>query len=281
VTGMAISGRTQVVAVIGDPVEHSRSPVIHNGWITDARLDAVYVALRLTGPDPVGRLAALPDLGIKGANVTLPHKDAALACATAATDAARAIGAANTLFLRDGAWTADNNDAAGLVSGLESRAPDWRAAGSSVVVLGAGGAARAAVHGLAVAGAPLIRVVNRTLARAQAVAGLAPGALALGWDGLADALDGAGLVVNCTSRGLSGRDPLTLDLTPTAPNAIVLDTVYTPLDTALLASARAQGRRALDGLDMLVGQAALSFERWFGVAPDRERGRARALETLS
>lgn len=278
---MAISGRTQVVAVIGDPVEHSRSPVIHNGWITDARLDAVYVALRLTGPDPVGRLAALPDLGIKGANVTLPHKDAALACATAATDAARAIGAANTLFLRDGAWTADNTDAAGLVSGLESRAPDWRAAGSSVVVLGAGGAARAAVHGLAVAGAPLIRVVNRTLARAQAVAGLAPGALALGWDGLADALDGAGLVVNCTSRGLSGRDPLTLDLTPTAPNAIVLDTVYTPLDTALLASARAQGRRALDGLDMLVGQAALSFERWFGVAPDRERGRARALETLS
>lgn len=278
---MAISGRTQVVAVIGDPVEHSRSPVIHNGWITDARLDAVYVALRLTGPDPAARLAALPDLGIKGANVTLPHKDAALACATAATDAARAIGAANTLFLQNGAWTADNTDAAGLVSGLESRAPDWRAAGSSVVVLGAGGAARAAVHGLAVAGAPPIRVVNRTLARAQAVAGLAPGALALGRDELADALDGAGLVVNCTSRGLSGRDPLTLDLTPTAPNAIVLDTVYTPLDTALLASARAQGRRALDGLDMLVGQAALSFERWFGVAPDRERGRARALETLS
>jgi shikimate dehydrogenase len=278
---MAISGRTQVVAVIGDPVEHSRSPVIHNGWITDARLDAVYVALRLTGADPAARLAALPDLGIKGANVTLPHKDAALACATAATDAARAIGAANTLFLQDGAWTADNTDAAGLVSGLESRAPDWREAGSSVVVLGAGGAARAAVHGLAVAGAPPIRVVNRTLARAQAVAGLASGALALGWDGLADALDGAGLVVNCTSRGLSGRDPLTLDLTPTASNAIVLDTVYTPLDTALLASARAQGRRALDGLDMLVGQAALSFERWFGIAPDRERGRARALETLS
>lgn len=280
-TGMSISGRTRVAAVIGDPVAHSRSPVIHNGWIADADLDAVYVALRLTGPDPVARLAALPDLGLIGANVTLPHKEAALACASAATYAARAIGAANTLFLNERVWTADNTDAAGLVTGLELRAPDWREAGRAIVVVGAGGAARAAVHGLAAAGAPPIRVVNRTLDRAREVAALAPGAAALPWDQLVDALDGAGLVVHCTSRGLAGRDPLTLDLSPTAPNAIVLDTVYSPLETALLGSALAQGRRALDGLDMLVGQAALSFERWFGVKPDRERGRARALETLA
>jgi shikimate dehydrogenase len=278
---MGISGRTQVVAVIGDPVAHSRSPVIHNSWIADAGLDAVYVALRLSGSDPAGRLAALPDLGFTGANITLPHKDAALDAASEATAAARAIGAANTLFLRDRVWTADNTDAAGLVTGLELRAPDWREAGAAVMVLGAGGAARAAVHGLAAAGAPPIRIVNRTLGRAQELTALAPGAVAIEWSRLDEALDGAGLVVNCSSRGLSGQDPFELDLAPTSPDAIVLDTVYTPLETALLASARTQGRRALDGLDMLVGQAALSFERWFGVKPDRERGRARALETLA
>lgn len=278
---MPVSGRTQVVAVIGDPVAHSRSPVIHNGWIADLGLDAVYVALRLTGENPAAHLAGLRNLGFTGANVTLPHKEAALACADAATPAARAIGAANTLFLNDGVWTADNTDAAGLVDGLELRAPDWKARGSGVVVLGAGGAARAAVYGLGAAGAGPIKVVNRTLARAQEVAQLAPGAQALGWDELADALVGAGLIVNCTSRGLAGREPLHLDLGAASPDAIVLDTVYTPLETALLASARTQGRVGLDGLDMLVGQAALSFQRWFGIAPDRDRGRARALETLA
>jgi shikimate dehydrogenase len=278
---MPVSGRTQVVAVIGDPVAHSRSPVIHNGWIADLGLDAVYVALRLTGENPAAHLAGLRTLGFTGANVTLPHKEAALACAGAATAAARAIGAANTLFLSDGVWTADNTDAAGLVDGLVLRAPDWKARGSGVVVLGAGGAARAAVYGLGAAGAGPIKVVNRTLARAQEVSRLAPGAQAVGWDELADALVGAGLIVNCTSRGLVGREPLHLDLGATSPDAIVLDTVYTPLETALLASARTQGRVGLDGLDMLVGQAALSFQRWFGVTPDRDRGRARALETLA
>lgn len=275
-----ITGHTRVVAVIGDPVAHSRSPVIHNGWIADAGLDAVYVALRLTGADAAAHLAGLPDLGFIGANVTLPHKAAALASAAASTPAARAIGAANTLFLDDGVWTADNTDAAGLVAGLDLRAPDWREAGSATVVLGAGGAARAAVQGLHAAGAPSIRIVNRTLARAQAVSALCPGAAAFGWGDLAEALDGAGLVVNATSRGLSGGEPLDIDLAPTVPKSIVLDTVYTPLETAFLASARRQGRTALDGLDMLVGQAALSFQRWFGLAPDVEAGRARALETL-
>jgi len=278
----SIRGSTKVVAVFGNPIAHSRSPELHNYWISEAGLNAVYVALRLSGSDAARALSTLPSLGFTGANVTLPHKEAALAAASVASPAAQKIGAANTLAVDDnGNLAASNTDAAGFVRALIAACPDWTPNRGPVCVLGAGGAARAITVGLLEAGVTDIRIANRTHEKADAVAKLAPAHIgrAFEWSDVEDASRGAALMVNATSLGLAGKNPLELNLQAVERNAVIVDTVYTPLETAFLASARAQGFRCVDGLGMLIHQAALSFSTWFGVSPDTEAGRAFLMRT--
>jgi shikimate dehydrogenase len=201
--------------------------------------------------------------------VTLPHKEAALALADDADEAARAIGAANTLWLDDaGKIHAMNTDGFGFMAHLETEAPNWNRDARPVMVLGAGGAARAIVYGLIAGGAAKVLIANRTQARAEALARELGGAVeVVPWAERDRALSGCGLLVNTTSLGMTGKPPLDIDLDSLAKDAVVADIVYAPLETKLLAAARARGNKAVDGLGMLLHQAVPGFERWFGMRP--------------
>jgi shikimate dehydrogenase len=279
---MKITAATRLYGVIGSPARHSLSPVMHTGWLADHGIDAVYVAFECT-PDGFETLVrGLEAGGAGGVNVTLPFKERAVALASTATAAAQAAEAANTLVFGPAGIVADNTDGAGLLLDLDSRAPGWRDVSGPVVVFGAGGAARGIAAALVAAGRT-VRLVVRTLARGQQLAqavGLSTDAV-LPWDSCPQALDGAALAVNATSRGLKGRDPFGPDFAPMAPGAVVYDTVYAPRTTQFLTAARSQGRLGLDGLGMLVGQGALAFELWFGVRPDSAAGLARLAAELA
>jgi len=263
-----ITGATVVAGVVGRPVRHSLSPLIHNAWLAGAGIDGVYVAF---SPAETG-FAALVDgfRGgvVRGLNVTLPFKAEALALADQASEAARAAGAANLLVFReDDEVMADNTDGVGLLAALGDQA-DFHPAAGPIVVLGAGGAARGAVAALLTAGTPQVRLVNRTRAKAQALADFfGPRVAIFGWDQLAEAQSGAAALINATSLGLAGGAALDVDLAPLPATAVVMDMVYKPLETPLLARARARGLRTADGLAMLIGQAAPSFEAFFGRPP--------------
>jgi shikimate dehydrogenase len=259
-----------LAGVIGAPVAHSRSPALHGHWLARYGIRGFYVPLHVAPGDLAAALALLPKLGFVGANVTLPHKEAALALADEASERARAIGAANTLVFGPGGRVfADNTDGVGFLANLEAGAPDWRAANGPALVLGAGGAARAVVQALIGAGVPEIRLANRTAERAEALAA-AFGAKVkvIPWAEAESALAGAGLLVNTTSLGMSGQAPLVFSLAALAPGAVVNDLVYNPLETELLKAARARGALAVDGLGMLLHQAAPGFEAWFGRKPE-------------
>lgn len=262
------SGRARVAAVIGWPVAHSLSPRLHGYWLRQHRVDGVYVPLAVAPAAIDQALRALPALGLAGANVTLPHKERALAVAGRVTPRARRIGAANTLVVAaDGVLEADNTDAFGFLAHLRATLPDWQPVAPAVVV-GAGGAARAVVDALIDAGVGEIRLVNRTLARAAAVAAaFGPAVTAVAWDDRQRVLADAGLVVNTTTQGMQGQPPLDLDIARLPAAAAVADIVYTPLQTPLLATARALGHPLLDGLGMLLHQARPGFAAWFGVEP--------------
>ena len=264
-----ITGRTVVAGVTGRPVTHSLSPILHNAWLAAAGIDGVYVAFPLEGDGFEAFVQGLRGGVVRGLNVTIPFKERALALADAASDLARLSGAANVLtFQTDGRILADNTDGAGLLSAFRSQAPGWEAAAGPVVVLGAGGAARGAAAALLAAGAPRIWVVNRTLARAEAIAEtLGPKVMALPLERAGEALREASAVVNATSAGLSGQGALDVPLEVTPPSAVVMDMVYKPLETPFLAQARALGRTTVDGLEMLIGQAVPSFEQFFGQPP--------------
>jgi shikimate dehydrogenase len=280
---MNILGAASVYAVLGDPVSHSLSPAIHNRWIADAGLNAIYVALRIARHEPSALIQALPQLGLSGANVTLPHKEAALLAAHWRDDVALRIGAANTLRFLNEHIDAFNTDAIGFTMALDSAAPDWRGLGPKACVLGAGGSARAVVAALDIAGFKEITVANRTLSRVAALTGCANQAKVLGysWDERARAAEGASLVINATSLGLNGVNPLEAPMEYAAPNAIAFDLVYKPLETHFLKSAAVKGARTVDGLGMLVFQAAAAFELWFDIKPDAEHGRTAALAQLN
>ena len=279
----SITGATAVAGVIGRPVRHSLSPIIHNAWLAAAGIDGVYVAFS-PAPD---RLASLIDGlrggAVRGLNVTIPYKEQALALADRASGRAQRAGAANLLvFSEDGAVTADNTDGWGLLAAFGVQAPEFRADTAPVVILGAGGAARGAAAAFVDADAPQIRLVNRTVARAEDIAdALGDTVRVYGWDQVAGALAGAGAVINATTLGLEGGSPLELDLTGLPPSAVVMDMVYRPLHTPLLIRARAAGHEIVDGLEMLIRQAEPSFEAFFGVAPPRDVNvRALALAAL-
>ena len=203
-------------------------------------------------------------------NVTLPHKEAAISLADEVSQAAAAIGAANTLtFRRDGSIHADNSDAFGFIENLRAALPDWSAAAGPALVLGAGGAARAGIHALLEAGAPEIRLANRTLARAEALADrFGPRVTVIEWQDRSAAAAGAALIVNTTSLGMIGKPPLDVSLDDAPETAVVTDMVYNPLTTGLLAAAAARGLGVVDGLGMLLHQARPGFRSWFGMDPE-------------
>jgi len=260
----------QRAGIIGWPVTHSRSPLIHNGWIEQLGLSAQYDRCPISPEaDFRGALEAMARVGFVGANVTIPHKETAFAAVDRCDAAAAKLGAVNTLLFDNGEIIGSNTDGAGFVAALDAAGDNWR--GKPAMVLGAGGATRAIIVALAEAGTPHITLANRTRARAEPLAALLDDSLAqctiVDWAQRHDGLADCGLLVNATSLGMGGHPPLDLSLETLASGAMVSDIVYTPLHTPLLEMARARGYIAVDGLGMLMRQAALSFEKWFGVRP--------------
>jgi shikimate dehydrogenase len=268
---MRITGRARLAGIMGWPVSHSRSPVLHGFWLEQLAIDGAYVPLAVRPERLEQALRALPALGFRGVNLTIPHKEAALAIADRVDPIARRIGAVNTIIVAaDGSLEASNTDAYGFREHLHEAAPGWRAEAGPAVVLGAGGGARGVLAALAEAGSREIRLVNRTRPRAEAVArALATATTRItvhSWEERSEALRGAGLLVNTTSLGMEGEPVLAIDLSPLPTSAVVVDIVYVPLETPLLAAARRRGLRVVDGLGMLLHQGRPGFEAWFGRA---------------
>ncbi|MEE8535448.1 MAG: shikimate dehydrogenase [Kiloniellales bacterium] len=266
---MILTGSARLAGVVGWPVEHSLSPRLHGYWLEHYGIDGAYVPLAVR-PEAFARaLRGLADLGFQGVNVTLPHKEAALEACDEVDGPAQRIGAVNTVTLAGGRLVGSNSDAFGFMENLRQALPGWAATAAPAVVLGAGGAARAVAAALLEAGAPEIRLTNRTAARAEALAAALGGPLrVIPWEHRAAALEGAGLLVNATTLGMHGQAMLDIDLARLPPGAPVTDIVYVPLETPLLAAARARGNPAVDGLGMLLHQARPGFEAWFGVRPE-------------
>ena len=266
---MILTGRSRLAGVMGWPVAHSRSPRLHGFWLERHQIDGAYVPLAVP-PDRIGEaLRALPVLGFRGANLTLPHKEAALAYLDEIDANARRLGAVNTVTVRDdGSLRGENTDGFGFLAHLRDTVDGWRAEGRVAVVLGAGGAARAIAAALDDDGARSVRVLNRTRARAEALAESLGGTIeALPWEERSDVLADADLLVNTTTLGMAGQPVLELDLSALPAAAVVYDIVYVPLETPLLKAARARGNPIVDGLGMLLHQARPGFEAWFGVKP--------------
>lgn len=255
--------------VIGHPVAHSRSPLIHNAWLTAYGIDGSYEAIDV-GPEMLAAFfQRLRGGEFAGGNVTIPHKQAVFALCDSVDPLAERIGAVNTLVAVSGKVHGFNTDYAGFLGSLDQAAPGWGAGLERAVVLGAGGAARAVVVALAARGIGEIHILNRTPARAEALAAELGGPLRAGGLGdFATLAPAAGLVVNTTSIGMHGTRFEHLPLTLLPPTAVVTDIVYVPLETPLLGDARRRGLRAVDGLGMLLHQAVPGFEAWFGVRPE-------------
>ena len=266
---MTLSGKAAVAGVMGWPVSHSRSPRLHGFWLEAYGIDGAYVPLAVRPERFETALRGLAALGMKGCNVTLPHKEATLALADHADEVARRIGAANTVVVReDGSLAVTNTDAFGFIENLEARAPGWPS-DRPAVLLGAGGASRAVIVALLDAGVPQIRIANRTRERAQALADtFGPAVLPVAWEERAGALDGAGLLVNGTQLGMTGQPPLEMTLDRLGSDGVVYDLVYVPLQTDLLKAAAARHLRCVDGLGMLLHQARPGFAAWFGREPE-------------
>lgn len=266
---MIVSGKARLAGVLGWPVGHSRSPRLHGFWLEQLGIDGAYLPLAVKPEDFAHVVRALPRMGFRGANVTVPHKEEALRLADEVDPLAARIGAVNTLIAADdGRIIGCNTDAFGFMENLRQGAPSWAPAVGPAVILGAGGAARAVCVALQDAGVPEIRLLNRSRARAEALAEDLGGAMrVLEWDDRSAALAGAGLLVNTTVLGMSGQPPLELDLSALPVTALVNDIVYAPLMTDLLKAAKARGNMVVDGLGMLLHQAVPGFEAWFGVRP--------------
>lgn len=259
---------TRHVAIIGHPVSHSRSPLIHGYWLHQYGIDGEY-GVRDVAPEDIGTfLAGFSVSGLVGGNVTVPHKEAAFRACAERDPVAQALGAVNTLWLESGRLCGANTDVHGFLANLDAAEPEWARALGEAVVLGAGGAARAIVYGLLSRGVDRVVVANRTLARAQALRDqFGSRVLPVAWRDLGGRLTGCRLLVNTTSLGMKGQPPLDIDLSALSPDAVVTDIVYVPLETPLLKAARARGLATVDGLGMLLHQAVPGFERWFGVRP--------------
>jgi shikimate dehydrogenase len=254
------------VCVIGWPVAHSRSPIIHGFWLNQFGICGSYEAVAVAPPDFPSFVRDLGGNGFVGANVTLPHKHKAFAFSAHTTPTAEKLQAVNTLWLEDGVLCGDNTDVEGFLYALDQEAGGWDRPSGKAVVLGAGGAARAIVHGLLLRGFR-VTLSNRTDARARDLANAGGNVEAVEWDKLSVALEDADVLVNATSLGMKGQPPLDIELSPLPAHAVVNDIVYFPLETALIRQARQRHLRTVSGLGMLMHQAVPGFARWFGVRP--------------
>jgi shikimate dehydrogenase len=267
---MSNADRFLLAGVMGWPVMHSRSPVLHNHFFRQYGLLGTYLPLAIRPDDLEGALRGLRPLGFSGCNLTIPHKERALAIVDEVDPMARRIGAISCVVVRyDGSLWGTNNDAFGFVQNILQHRPEWRADAGPVVIIGAGGGARAVAWTLAQRGARDIRVVNRTMARAKALAQEFDSPMkVMAWDDRHRALEGAAMLVNTTSQGMVGNPPLDLALTALPESALVTDIVYAPLETPLLAAARRRGNPTVDGLGMLLHQARPAWKAWFGIEPE-------------
>ncbi len=283
---MRITGKAQLAGIMGWPVAHSRSPALHNFWLDEHGIDGAYLPLAVRPETVEQALRALPVLGFRGCNLTLPHKHMAVSIVDRLDPLARRIGAVNTVVVAaDGGLEGSNSDIYGFRESLRDSVPDWNPVIGPAVVLGAGGAARAVIAALTEAGVAEIRLVNRTVARAESVAReLAVPSChisAMPWEAREMALQEAGILVNTTSLGMTGEPPLGIGLGQLPRSAVVVDIVYVPLETPLLAAARQRGNRVVDGLGMLLHQGRPGFEAWFGTTVRvSEAQRAAVLATL-
>ena len=262
--------RIPLAGAIGSPIAHSLSPRLHGHWLKTYGIAGYYIPMDVAGDDLETVLRALPKAGFVGCNVTIPHKEAVLALADVVTDRAALIGAANTLiFRKDGRIHADNTDGYGFIANLRQNAPGWDPASGPAAVMGAGGAARAVIASLLEVGVPEIRLANRTRARAEALRQEFGARIVVhDWVQAGNMLEDAVTVVNSSSLGMTGKPEFRVPLDALSPKAVVTDLVYTPLRTRLLEEAAAIGCTTVDGLGMLLHQAAPAFERWFGIRPD-------------
>ena len=254
--------------VVGHPVKHSRSPIIHGYWLEQFGINGRYDRYDVKPEDFSHFVKTLSEQGLQGVNVTIPHKEAAFLALGEATDRARRLKAANTLWFENGKLWGDNTDSIGFLANLDQGHPGWDINAKSALILGAGGAARALIAGLQERNIEKITIVNRTRERAEELALMSGGQVAIAeWSKLSFQLESADLVVNTTSLGMSGQPDLDLSLDPLGKNALVTDIVYVPLETNLLKQARLRGNPVVDGLGMLLHQAVPGFEHWFGKRP--------------
>ena len=269
-----------IAGLVGWPVAHSRSPTIHNYWLDHYKIPGRYVLLPVPPEKLSLALPGLAALGFRGCNVTTPHKQAVMPLLDRVDELARRIGAVNTIVVeKDGTLTGFNNDGNGFVQSLRDAKPDWRPDAGPIVVLGAGGAARAVVASLAAQGAREIRLVNRTFERAQGIANeYGPPVTAFPWEQRNEALADVALLANATNQGMAGKAALDISLDRLPPHALVGDLIYIPPETPLLAAARARGNMTVNGLGLLLNQARPAFQAWYGVLPDITPGLLRAIE---
>jgi shikimate dehydrogenase len=262
--------RIPLAGVIGHPIAHSRSPALHGYWLQRYGIKGHYIPMDIVPGDLSEVLRLLPKMGFVGCNVTIPHKETVLKLADMVTDRAALIGAANTLiFRKDGKIHADNTDGAGFMANLRQRAPHWQPGAGPAALFGAGGAARAVIAALIEVGVPEIRVANRTRLRAEVLRNdFGAKVVVYDWVHAGDMLDRAALVINSTSLGMVGKPDLRLPLDLLQIGAVATDLVYTPLMTPFLIEAQERGAHIVDGLGMLLHQAAPGFERWFDRRPD-------------
>ncbi len=261
--------KLSLVGVIGNPVRHSKSPIIHGYWLQHHDVNGYYIPLEVTRNNFAEVISTLPKMGFRGVNVTIPHKEDALRHHDHITDQAVLIGAVNTLtFGPDNKVYADNTDGYGFLRNLRDRVPDWRADAGPALVLGAGGAARAAIFALVSEGAPAVHIVNRSRDRAEALRRVFGNRVAVEKSSdIPDLLKEVSIVVNATSLGMKGMPQLSFPYNALRPGTVVTDLVYTPLETELLQQATARGCKIADGLGMLLHQAAASFDAWYGIKP--------------
>jgi shikimate dehydrogenase len=262
--------RIPLAGVLGSPVAHSRSPALHGYWLRRYGIRGHYIPLDVAQANLKHVLATLPMMGFVGLNVTIPHKESILALADIVSDRAALIGAANTLiFRKDGRIHADNTDGAGFIANLRQNAPQWQPNSGPAAVLGAGGAARAVIAALIEVGVPEIRLANRSRPRADGLrSDFGAKIVVHDWNQASAMFDGATTVVNTTALGMTGKPDFTVPLDGLRAGTLVTDLVYTPLKTQFLIEAEVRGCTVVDGLGMLLHQAAPGFERWFGVRPD-------------
>jgi len=267
---MSNAERFLMAGVMGWPVMHSRSPMLHNYLFNQYRLAGTYVPLAIRPEGLAAALRALHPLGFSGCNLTIPHKQQAMAIVDEVDNVAKSIGAISCVTVRpDGSLMGTNNDCYGFIQNLKQEQPAWRADAGPVTVIGAGGGSRAVCYGLAQEGAKEIRLVNRTLPRAQALAAEFGGPIkAHPWEDRHDLIEGAALVVNATSQGMVGNPPLDIRLDKLAPHALVADIIYIPLETPFLAAARQRGNKTVNGLGMLMHQVRPAWKSWFGIDPE-------------